>query len=337
MVMKNLFIILFAVTLTACSGLLDTEGTTNPTEAQVKEILENTYWGTAGFVIPRGYQEMGDFHVTLVEGEEYDESAVTDVIFKDNSITFVFPSGGWRTTTYTYDEETGLMRFSKPLIYGSTNFGGEDIYECRFLKDNILGISHITFFDASVDDWQEVDINKGQWRLVLAPMDNRQNEKLYEIDCIYGTSYTALDLGIMGGASWAYTNVDDNKLFPMTELDLGRIYYGLDYTIPTVEQAMKLIENCHSITRKSSSGADYVIMGNENGSLRFPKPERAEEEMGIWLQGGSALVYSYGDEKTTDGDYICTITILPREKTIDRMFCIRPVLKQDDESHHATD
>ena len=330
--MKKLFIIPLIVALASCSdlfgGLMAGAGeSSDPTDARIKNILEDTCWGTAGISMPKGYQEMRNFHVVLVEGEDYDESAVTDVIFDGNSITFVFPSGGWRTTTYTYDKTSGLMKFDKPLLYGSTNFGGEDVYECRFCKDNILGTDYVGFYDASAEHWQKIDINKGQWRLNLAPMNNRQNEKLYEIDCIYGTSYTANDLGIEGGASWAYENVDGDKLFPATALDLGKVYYGLDYTMPDAAQAMKLVENCHSITRKSNSGADYVIIGNENSSLRFPKPANPGDEMGFWLEGGGAFVYSYGDEQTTDGDFKCTMAVLSEEEADGKMFCVRPVLK----------
>ncbi|MBP3426220.1 MAG: hypothetical protein J6K81_05840 [Rikenellaceae bacterium] len=330
--MKKIFIIPLTLLLTACSGLLDVlqngnKKNTNPTDKKVQKILEETYWGTAGFTIPKGYQELGDFHVTLVEGEDYDESAVTDVIFEGNSITFVFPSGGWRTTTYTYDKNSGLMKFDKPLIYGTKNFDGKDVYECHFVDVSLFGIDHISLYDASADDWQTVDINKGQWRMSLAPMDNRQNEKLYEIDCIYGTSYTALNLGIENGASWAYENVDNNKLFPRSNLDFGKIYYGLEYTMPTAEQAQKLIDNCVSLTHKNSKGEEYVMVGNENASLRFPKPEKPGDEMGIWLVGGQALVYSYGEEKTTDGDLKCTLSILSAEETSGRKFFIRPVLE----------
>lgn len=329
--MKKLIIIPLLMALTACSGLLDglltDKGISDPTDASVKRILENTCWGTAGFTIPREYQELNEFHVVLAEGEDYDESAVTDVIFEGNSVTFVFPSGGWRTTTYTYDEKSGLMKFDKPLVYGTSNFGGKDIYECRFVKESMLDSDLVAFFDASVDHWQQVRIEDGQWRVTLAPMHERQNEKLYEIDCIYGTSYTAYDIEIEGGASWAYENVDNDKLFPLPKLDLGEIYYGLEYTMPTVEQARKLIDNCFCLTHKSSDGEEYVLLGNENGSIMLPKPAAPGEEMGFWLVGGSAFVYSYGDRMTTGGDYICDLSILPLEETEGRMFCVRPVLK----------
>lgn len=328
--MRKFLIMYAALVLTACSdllSLLDTSETSDPTGAEMTEILENTCWGTSGAVIPKGYQEMNLFHVTLSEGEEYNESAVTDVIFKDNTITFVFPGGGWRSTAYTYDQESGLMKFDKPLIYGTPNFGGVDIYECRFVKVNLLGHPHVTLFDASVDDWQKVEIEKGQWRLSLAPMDERQNEKLHEMDCIYGTSYTPVTIEMEGGARWAYENVDSDRLFPLMKLDLGEIYYGLDYTMPTVAQARMLVENCYCLTHKSSKGEEYVLVGNEGGSIVLPKPSGPGEEMGFWLVGGSAFVYSYGDEKTVDGDFLCTMSILPAEETAGRMFCVRPVRK----------
>ena len=329
--MKKFFIIPLAIALTSCSDLLGSllngDTSTDPTDEKVQEILESNHWGTAGFVIPKEYQEMNDFHVVLAEGEDLNESAVTDVIFEGNSVTLVFPGGGWRTTTFTYDEKSGLMKFDKPLIYGTRNFGGEDIYECHFLQDQILGADHIAFFDASVDDWQKVDINKGEWRMTMAPMDERQNEKLYEIDCIYGTSYKPLDLGIEGGASWAYKNVDNDKLFPLMKLNLGEIYYGLEYTMPTVGQAQKLIDNCFCLATKSSDGEGYVILGNKNGSFEMPMPSAPGEQMGFWLVGGSAFVYSYGDRVTTDGDYLCDMAILPVEETVGKMFCVRPVLK----------
>lgn len=329
--MKKLFILPVVIALAACSNLfdlLDTAESYDPTAADVKDILENTCWGTAGCVVPKGYQEINLFHVVLSEGEDYNESAVTDVIFRDNSVTFVFPGGGWRTTTYTYSAEDQIMRFDKPLIYGTKNFDGKDVYECRFVRDRIFGVDHVAFYDVSASDWQDVDNKKGQWRLTLAPMDERQNEKLYDIDCIYGTSYVALDLEIEGGASWAYENVDSGRLFNRPEFDLGEIYYGLDYTMPTVEQAKKLIDNCFCITHKNSKGEEYVAVGNEEGSLRFPKPDRPGEELGFWLAGGSAVVYSYGEEKTTDGDWICTFSILPASETASRTFAVRPVLKQ---------
>ena len=88
--------------------------------------------------------------------------------------------------------------------------------------------------------------------------------------------------------------------------------------MPDAAQAMKLVENCHSITRKSNSGADYVIIGNENSSLRFPKPANPGDEMGFWLEG---------DVQTTDGDFKCTMAVLSEEEADGKMFCVRPVLK----------
>lgn len=329
--MKKLIFFPLTLAFTACSGflgLLDTESTDDPTDNKVQDVLENTFWGTAGATIPKGYQEMNLFHVTLSEGEDFNESAVTDVIFKDNSITFVFPGGGWRTATYTFDEERGVLKFNKPLIYGTKSFGGKDIYECRFVSEKIFGEAHVALFDVSVDDWQKVDIKKEQWRLTLAPMNERQNEKLKEIDCIYGTSYKANGLGIEGGAFWAYENVDGGKLFPKPDLDLGEVYYGLDYTMPTEEQAQRLIDNCFSVTHRNSSGDEYIVVGNESGALRFPKPQAPGEQLGFWLADGSALIYSYGEDKTTDGDFICTLSILPSSATASREFAVRPVLKQ---------
>lgn len=329
-VMKKLFVIPLAVILTACSGLLDmldTSGSDDPTAADIKKVLENTCWGTSGCTAPRGLQEMRLFHVTLSEGEEYDESAVTDVIFKDNTITMVFPGGGWRQTTYTYDKETKIMRFDKPLIYGATEFDGEDIYECRFVCLKLFGAEHVTLFDVAVDDWQDVDIQKNQWRLSLAPMNERQNKKLHQFDCMYGIFWSTEDMDIEGGASWAEYNVDSDRLFSRTDLDLGEIYFGLEYTMPTEEQARKLIDNCYALTDVSSKGEKRVLVGNEQGYVILPMPENKGEELGFWLKGGSALVYSYGDEQTVDGDYLVTLSILPKSETATRQFHVRPVLK----------
>lgn len=328
--MKKLFMMPLAIVLTACSGLfdlLDTSGSDDPTAADVKKVLENTYWGTSGCVAPKGCQEMRFYHVTLSEGEEYDEAAVTDVIFKDNTVTMVFPGGGWRQTTYTYDSESGIMRFDKPLIYGATQFGGKDIYECRFICQKILGEEHVALFDVAVDDWQKVDIEKDQWRLSLAPMDERQNEKLHQFECMYGIFYNAEDLDIEGGASWAFYNVDSDRLFPYTDLDLGEIYFGLEYTMPTEEQARKLIDNSDALTHLSSKGEKQVIVGNEQGYIEFPQPSEKGEELGFWLKGGAAVVYSYGDRQTTDGDYLVTLSILPKSEAASRKFFVRPVLK----------
>ena len=125
-------------------------------------------------------------------------------------------------------------------------------------------------------------------------------------------------------------NVDGGKLFPKPDLDLGEVYYGLDYTMPTEEQAQKLIDNCSSITHRNSSGDEYIVVGNESesGSLRFPKPQAPGEQLGFWLADGSALIYSYGEDKTIEGDFICTLSILPSSATASREFAVRPVLKQ---------
>ncbi len=320
--MKKLFILLAVIVVTSCgklADLLDNSSSDDPTSADVIDILENSFWGTAGSVVPRAYQEMILFHVTLSEGEEYNESAVTDVIFKDNTVTFVFPGGGWRTTRYTYDENTKIMKFDKPLIYATqylSSDNGEDIYECRFVRQRLFGVDHISLFDVAVDDWQDVELEKGQWRLSLAPMDERQNKKLHEMNCIYGTSINPQDLKIEGGASWAYYNVDSDRQFPRTDLDLGEIYFGLKYTLPTEEQARKLIDNSNTY-----KGVDYVVIGNEEGSIEFPKPANPGEELGFWLKDGAAVVYSYDDAETV------TFSVLPSTETADRKFCVRPVLK----------
>ena len=98
--------------------------------------------------------------------------------------------------------------------------------------------------------------------------------------------------------------------------------------MPTEEQAQRLIDNCSSITDRNSSGDEYIVVGNKSGSLRFPKPQAPGEQLGFWLADGSALIYSYGEDKTTDGDFICTLSILPSSATASREFAVRPVLKQ---------
>jgi len=301
--MKKLALILLsALAVWSCDPESFAESFADEFGIDVKEgefDLEGVKFGITGNKAPSQYQEIGRL-IYYTSSDDDAERFGAQLFFDGSKYKLVFPSGAYRTGSYTQDKDNFSISFDKPFIYGthfsSSNYeDGEDIYEVKYEMLFISKAKTLSLFDPAAESFDKVDKDAGNWSISFVETEDEDLPALYEISGEYGTMSAGTDIGMESGLRWNYNFVYDNATFAWTEgLDLATIHLGPKWRTPTVEEASWILENGSVIAYNSEDDGYYIIQftlpDNKHLTLRAGDPG---EECGFWLSDGSAFVYSH--------------------------------------------
>ena len=279
--------------------------------------VRDKVWAVSGFSAPKGYQEIIDLHYDSLPDNDTLGLVCAELLFTDDSLTIVYPSGAYRSMGYSLDGKSHTAVFDGVLVYGS--YDAEDVRSCRYSCMTFMGGHYLSFYMAA--DETDVHIDRCEWRISTVQTAGRRLTPLYRIDGRYGSHEKGNTLGIEDGALWSNYCIAGEALFPRTEAyDLATIYDGPAWCLPSPAQARLLLDKCKA-ARYKARGKLYVgfYYTDEGSTLLLPAPEE-NTEYGIWLNDGSALVYQV-DEHATVKAHITN-------DTSGRLYYIMPVRKQ---------
>ena len=268
-------------------------------------------WSFTGCKGPKGYQEAHRLSYDPNPDDDVPSMISAEFVFRGGKLQMVFPSGAYRTISYSVNKDARTISFDGPFMYG--DYGSTDITSCKYTLFEYEGMQFITLYDAA--DPNHADISKGEWSVSMMHVDQSWVDPLYLIDCKYGTTASYSDLGIEGGPSWASSLLADGKTVQFSsQVDLCTIYGGPQWRLPTPEEAQNLLD--HTV-------AEYVLLNGKDAVTLSKKvfiytPE-TDIEYGFWLSDGQALVVS----RTADRKASARIT-----KPVSNLsFSLKPVRK----------
>lgn len=290
--MKKVFVLLMATAaMTACGIQYDLDA---------DFPLEGEYWAVTGLRAPKGYQELNRLHFDTLPDVE-DEGLLTSCLdFSGGKLTFTFPSGAYRTLHYTLDKNTKTISFDGVFIYGS--YGSPDITSCKYKMSTLEDAKYVEFYDAK--DPANVKIDQGEWSLTCGAMLEWLNEPLVEIEGMYGTTYIGNNIDFEDGPRWGYPVADGKAFSYNSKYDLGTIYWGPAWKLPSREDATFLKDNTTPVRVTNHAGEECIGFMNPDtrNALIFNAPE-AGTRYGFWLEGGEAFVFSH-DGKTVSVEFL---------------------------------
>lgn len=306
--------------------------------------LEGEYWAVSGFTGPYGQQEIGRMHYR----DENDELIPAEFFFSDGKARVVFPSGAYRTVGYALDMKARTITFDAPITYGcevnydGQKYVGEDITLGKFdMMTVTLSVPGqkiegkglmFSFYDPSAKDFSSVDIQKQQWSISMVNMSVASLMPVYEIAGEYGTKNTGINTFQLDSPSslWSDECVYEDATFPWVDgADLSTVHWGPQWRNMSQADAQWLLDNCQYCrvwhNREAGTKGFYFIYVNpttgRNYGLEFPCGD-VNEELGVWLSNGKALVYKVTDSKNDTSAEARIITPEPGAK-----YFLRPVRK----------
>ena len=302
--------------------------------------LEGEFWAVSGFTGPYGQQEIGRMHYR----DENDELIPAEFLFSGGKARVVFPSGAYRTVGYTLDMNARTITFDAPITYGceinynGNKYVGEDItlgkFDMMTVSISLPGQKvegkglMFSFYDPSANNFSSVDIDKQQWSISMVNMSVASLTPVYEIAGEYGTKNRGADT--FGNATlWSDECVYENALFPWVDgADLSTVHWGPQWRNMSQADAQWLLDNCKYCrvwhNRDDGTKGFYFIYTNNEGrnlGLEFPCGD-VNEELGVWLSNGKALVYKVTDPKNDTSAEARIITPEPGAQ-----YFLRPVRK----------
>lgn len=94
--------------------------------------VRDKVWAVSGFSAPKGYQEIIDLHYDSLPDNDTLGLVCAELLFTDDSLTIVYPSGAYRSMGYSLDGKSHTAVFDGVLVYGS--YDAEDVRSCRCLR-----------------------------------------------------------------------------------------------------------------------------------------------------------------------------------------------------------
>lgn len=336
--MKKLSTIILAAILAAAC---------NPVGLDIKYEdfdLEGEIWAVSGLTGPYGQQEIGRMHYR----DENDQLIPAEFFFSGGKARVVFPSGAYRIVGYALDMKARTITFDAPITYGcevnynGQKYVGEDITVGKFdmmtVSIKVPGQEFegkglmFSIYDPSANNFSSVDIEKHQWSISMVNMSVASITPVYEIAGEYGTKNTGINSFHLDDppALWSDECVYEDALFPWNDVaDLSTVHWGPRWRNMSQADAQWLLDNCTCCrvwhNREAGTKGFYFVYYNpaseRNYGLEFPCGD-ADEELGVWLSNGKALVYKVTDPNNDTSAEARIITPEPGAK-----YFLRPVRK----------